>query len=123
MDNSKLHEDKKESVVGVESVVVGVGKENKECVVEDDSFDLVEWEGRHSSAVHKELFVLDERVVEIVDGGGGTGNDANTANVGNNNTTDRKVLESLQDSRSFQELVRQAGEALPSGPALGRGGQ
>ena len=88
MDNSKLHEDKKKSVVGVESVVVGVGKENKECVVEDGSSCLVEWEGRHSSAVHKELFVLDEGVVLVVDGHGVTADEANTANVGNNNTTD-----------------------------------
>ena len=88
MDNSKLHEDKKKSVVGVESVVVDVGKADLEFVVEDDHFDLVEWEGRDGSAVHKELLFLDEGVVPVVDGHGVTADDANTANVGNNNTTD-----------------------------------
>ena len=86
MDNSKLHEDKKKSVVGVESVVVGVGKENKECVVEDDNCELVEWEGKDGSAVHKELLVDDEGVVLEVDVGGTA--DAVSGNVGKDNTTD-----------------------------------
>ena len=84
----KLHQDKKENVDGVGNVGDGLGKVNQEYALKVENSYLVEWEGRDGSAVHKELIVLDEGVVADVDGSSDTGNDANTANVGNNNTTD-----------------------------------
>ena len=105
MDNSKLHQDKKKSVnnvgmVGMVGIGVGIGKVNKEYALKVENSYFVEWEGKDGSAVHKELIGLgDEGVVLDVDVGGTA--DAVSSKVGNDNTSDRKVLESLQDSRSL----------------------
>ena len=85
MDNSKLHEDKKKSVVGV-GIGIGIGNVNKEYALKVENSDLVEWEGRYSSAVHKELFVLDDLVVLVVDVDGTA--DAVSGKVGKDNNSD-----------------------------------
>ena len=84
MGIGKLHED---NDVGMVGIGVSLGKVNKEYALKVENSYLVEWEGKDGSAVHKELLFLDEGVVLVVNGHGVTADDANTANVGNNNTT------------------------------------
>ena len=84
----KLHQDKKKSVndVGM-GVGIGIGNVNKEYALKVENSDLVEWEGKDGSAVHKELIGLgDEGVVLDVDVG--STSDAVSSKVGNDNTSD-----------------------------------